>query len=107
LLRDLQAGDPDLQWELEVPPYTPVPMETRPDAKIVAVARQAVEATLGRVAVGGVAYGTDASPLSAVGVPCVVLGPGDIAQAHSSEEYVDLAQVAQAAEIFETIMCSY
>ena len=107
LLRGLQANDPDLQWELEVPPYTPVPMETRPDAKIVEVARQAVEATLGRVAVGGVAYGTDASPLSAVGVPCVVLGPGDIAQAHSIEEFVDLAQVAQAAEIFATVMLSY
>jgi len=104
LLRELQAEDPTLEWQVDVGAYAPVPMETSPDAKIVEVARRTVEAALGRAVIGGVPYGTDASPLSAAGVPCVVLGPGDVTYAHSIDEHVDLVQVAQAAEIFATMM---
>ena len=47
----------------------------------------------------GVAYGTDASTVQAAGVPAVVFGPGDIAQAHTKDEWVELAEVEKAAEI--------
>ena len=46
-----------------------------------------------------VPYGTDASTIALAGVPAVVFGPGDIAQAHTKDEWVELAQVEQAAEI--------
>jgi acetylornithine deacetylase len=48
----------------------------------------------------GVPYGTDAGPLGASGLPCVVFGPGDIAQAHTKDEWVDLDQVHRAAEAY-------
>jgi acetylornithine deacetylase len=48
----------------------------------------------------GVPYGTDAGLLGAAGVPCVVFGPGDIAQAHTTDEWIDLTQVRQAAEAY-------
>ena len=48
----------------------------------------------------GVPFGTDAGPLSATGLSCVVFGPGDIAQAHTKDEWVDLEQVALAAEAY-------
>jgi acetylornithine deacetylase len=48
----------------------------------------------------GVPFGTDAGPLSAHGTPCVVFGPGDIAQAHTKDEWVDLEQVPLAAEAY-------
>ena len=48
----------------------------------------------------GVPYGTDAGPLGQVGVPCVVFGPGDIAQAHTEDEWVDLDEVRAAEELF-------
>ena len=49
----------------------------------------------------GVPFGTDAGPLSEVGLPCVVLGPGDIAQAHTKDEWVELEQVrAGGADVF-------
>ena len=48
----------------------------------------------------GVPFGTDAGPLSATGTPCVVFGPGDIAQAHTKDEWIDLNQVLQAAEAY-------
>ena len=46
---------------------------------------------------GAVPFGTDAGPLGASGVPCVVFGPGDIAQAHTKDEWIELDQVDQAA----------
>ncbi|MCL4371484.1 MAG: M20/M25/M40 family metallo-hydrolase [Chloroflexi bacterium] len=54
---------------------------------------------MGRAEPAGAPFGTDASEL-APAIPCVVLGPGDIAQAHTSEEWVELEQVAQAAEVY-------
>jgi acetylornithine deacetylase len=48
----------------------------------------------------GVAYATDAAFLSAAGVPSVVFGPGSIEQAHTDHEWIDLDQLAHAAEIY-------
>ena len=53
----------------------------------------------------GAPYGTDAGPLGSAGLPCVVFGPGDIAQAHTCDEWVDLDQVRQAAEAYYQIAC--
>ena len=44
-------------------------------------------------------YGTNASVYTAAGVPSVVFGPGSIAQAHTADEWIDLADVGLAAEI--------
>lgn len=44
-------------------------------------------------------YGTDASELQAI-APCVVLGPGDIAEAHTPAEKVRLADLAAAVPLF-------
>ena len=49
--------------------------------------------------VGPVPYGTDASTIAEAGIPAVVFGPGDIAQAHTCDEWVDLAEVETASEI--------
>jgi acetylornithine deacetylase len=59
----------------------------------------AIDAVVGRHEVTAVPYGTDASPLAAAGVPAVVFGPGDIAQAHTCDEWVDLDEVERASEI--------
>jgi len=47
-------------------------------------------------------YGTDASELQAL-APCVVLGPGDIAQAHTPTESVRLAALVEAVPMFMRI----
>ncbi len=59
----------------------------------------AINAVVGQHQVEAVPYGTDAAPLAAGGIPSVVFGPGDIAQAHTADEWVELTQVEQAAEI--------
>ncbi len=45
-----------------------------------------------------VPFGTDAVALQAL-APCVVLGPGDIALAHTPEERVPLADLAAAVPL--------
>lgn len=53
----------------------------------------------GRRRTRGVHYFCDAAPLAAAGIPAIVFGPGDIAQAHTSEEWIELEQLDAAREI--------
>lgn len=55
----------------------------------------------------GVPFGTDAAPFDAAGVPTVVFGPGDIAQAHTANEWIELQQVEQAADILRQFCLEY
>lgn len=52
----------------------------------------------------GVNYGCHASDFGEAHIPAVVIGPGDIAQAHAVDEYVSLDSVTTAAEIYLRIM---
>lgn len=47
-----------------------------------------------------VPYGTDAGVIAEAGIPSVVFGPGDIACAHTRDEWVALSEVAEAEEIY-------
>ena len=44
----------------------------------------------------GVDYFCDAAVLADGGIPSVVFGPGDIAQAHTADEWISLRQLEQA-----------
>ncbi len=48
----------------------------------------------------GVPYGTHASRVALAGVPAIVFGPGDIAQAHTKDEWIELSQVEAAVECY-------
>ena len=54
----------------------------------------------------GVGYGTDASSFSRAGIPAVVLGPGDIAQGHTANEWIDLSQLNAGADVYLNLMLS-
>jgi acetylornithine deacetylase/succinyl-diaminopimelate desuccinylase-like protein len=47
----------------------------------------------------GVQYFCDAAVLSAAGIPSVVFGPGDIAQAHTADEWISLVELERAREL--------
>jgi acetylornithine deacetylase len=51
-------------------------------------------------------YGTNASVFAAAGVPSIVFGPGSIAQAHTADEWIELAQVDSAADILASLVAS-
>jgi acetylornithine deacetylase len=61
---------------------------------------ESVRAVTGRGEKIGVHFGTHASRTAAAGVPSIVFGPGSIAQAHTKDEWIEIAQLAQAADIF-------
>jgi acetylornithine deacetylase/succinyl-diaminopimelate desuccinylase family protein len=67
--------------------------------KLIALLGEAINQVRGSHRVHAVPYGTDASTLADAGIPSVVFGPGDIAKAHTVDEWVPLDEVEQAAEI--------
>jgi len=73
------------------------PMETRIDLPLV---RELMRAA-GQRKPSGVDYFCDAAVLSAGGIPSVVFGPGEIAQAHTADEWVEVRQVEAAADLLE------
>jgi acetylornithine deacetylase len=58
----------------------------------------AVREVQGTANKSGVPFGTNATAFGAL-FPTVVFGPGSIAQAHTADEWVELAQVERASEI--------
>jgi acetylornithine deacetylase/succinyl-diaminopimelate desuccinylase-like protein len=52
----------------------------------------------------GVPYCTDASKLSAAGMPTIVAGPGSIDQAHTADEWMDLAELEHGAAFYFNLM---
>lgn len=100
LLAELRAREPDLDVEMEPPHLEDHPLETSAEERIVRVVSKISEEVRGHCRVMGVPYGSDASKLARAGIPSIILGPGSIDQAHAAEEYVELAQVAHAAEIY-------
>ncbi len=53
-----------------------------------------------------VAYGTEAGLFSRAGIPSIVCGPGDIAQAHKANEFVALDQLAQCERFLDKFIHS-
>jgi acetylornithine deacetylase/succinyl-diaminopimelate desuccinylase-like protein len=51
-------------------------------------------------------YGTNASVYAAAGVPCVVFGPGSIAQAHTVDEWIAVDQVEAAVATLTAFVTS-
>ena len=64
-------------------------LDTAPDDAVVRAASSALAACGRDARVEGAPYGTDASKIARrARVPAIVLGPGDIAQAHTDDEWI-------------------
>ncbi|MGA3245966.1 MAG: M20 family metallopeptidase [Bacteroidota bacterium] len=98
LLKDL----PD--WELKEPHLSVAGMEVSEHAPALEALAGSIKAVQGDVTVEGAQYATDAGIYNAVGIPTVVFGPGDIAQAHTESEFIDLHQLDQAVAIIERLL---
>ncbi len=56
------------------------------------------------VAIESAPYATDAGIYHTAGIPTVVFGPGDIAQAHTAAEFLDLSQLETAVAIMKRML---
>lgn len=90
-------------WETEVILLDP-PLAPRSPSPLADLCEQAVREVRGTAQRGMVTYSTDASNLAETGLEAVVLGPGDIAQAHSAEEWVAVEQVEQVEEVYYRVL---
>lgn len=72
-----------------------LPMETNPKLPLV---RQFLR-SVGQAQPAGVHYFCDASILSHAGLPSVVFGPGDIAQAHTADEWISLSSLERGKNL--------
>ncbi|MFL4472505.1 acetylornithine deacetylase [Paeniglutamicibacter sp. MACA_103] len=98
---DLQLQNAVARVEFTVLAQTPG-LDTPEDAGIVALA-----AELGGTASPDKAtYGTEAGLFFNAGIPTVVCGPGDIAQAHAPDEFIELDQIAQCEAFIENLIAS-
>ena len=55
--------------------------------------------SVGQTQPAGVDYFCDAAVLAAGGIPSVVFGPGDIAQAHTADEWISLAELERGKNL--------
>lgn len=51
-----------------------------------------------------VTYGTDGGPFCAAGIETVICGPGDIAQAHGPDEFVEIAQLEACQDFLASML---
>ncbi len=94
VLAELAALAPEARYELR---FEGAPLAAHPDAA-------AVAEKLALPRAGAVDFWTEAAILASSGVPSIVLGPGDIAQAHAADEWVALADLEAAARAYLSIL---
>ena len=72
-----------------------LPLETNGKLPLV----RAFLRSVGQKKSAGVDYFCDASVLAAAGIPGVVFGPGDIAQAHTADEWISLSELERGKNL--------
>ncbi len=95
----MQAVDPACGVRFSVAARIPA-LAPNPDAGVEARLLD----LLGQDAALAVAYGSEAGIYQRAGVPSVILGPGDIAQAHQPEEFVERAQLEACLGVLRRVV---
>lgn len=93
--RGLAATMLDTKHEEPAPP-----LETNPRLPLVAQFLRCA----GQKKPAGVDFFTDAGVLAAAGIPSVVFGPGDIAQAHTTDEWVAVTQLERGTRLLSRFL---
>jgi acetylornithine deacetylase len=88
-----------LQWEVE-PLFASIPPAETPAASAIVKTAE----TLTGHAAEAVSFGTEAPFLNQLGMQTVVLGPGNIAQAHQPDEYLEAARIPPTLELLRALI---
>ena len=100
VLDQVASAEPTLRASLEMTldrPGTEVPG----DSRLVEGLLEAGEAVGVERKVEGMTAWVDAAFLNEAGIPAVCYGPGDIAQAHSADEWIEVRQIGVCADVLE------
>lgn len=86
----------DIEWIFEEPLLLDEAFEISNSEDLV---REAC-AIAGADKAGVVAYGCDAGKIAERGVPCIIWGPGDIANAHTKDESIGVEELKEATDCY-------
>ena len=101
VLNVVRANEPSLRASLEVTLARPG-TEVANESKLVRGLLAACEAHGVGPAVRGMTAWVDAAFLNEAGVPAVCFGPGSMAQAHTADEWIEVAEIARCADVLES-----
>ena len=107
LLRSYQASHAEVEVVMEPRALVDRPLETSLECALVSCTVRILKAMGLDSQPYGVPFGSDASKLSAVGIPSIILGPGSIAQAHTIDEFVEIEQVEKAFIAYRDLMMGF
>jgi succinyl-diaminopimelate desuccinylase len=101
LIEDIRSDHPEVVIDLEIREWTDA-AEAEPDSAIAEAVRVAVRAVRDEsppdVGFPGI---TDARYyLNDAGIPSVILGPGSLTVAHTADEWIDVAEMVDAARVY-------
>lgn len=103
VLDRLTTGDPAFRYELHdveiAPPFAPESPATFAEQVAQRLSSGGIPS-----AVIGAPYTTNANHYAPAGLPCVVLGPGDIASAHTVDESISLEQLEAGVRGYRALM---
>ncbi len=101
LINQIQAHAETLKEEMrKIHAQSDITFETLANAAPLATAEEAPISYLGAALarnnlLGRVSFATDAGWLHQAGIPCVVVGPGDIEVAHKPNEFIEISQIEE------------
>jgi acetylornithine deacetylase len=93
VIQEEAQKDPDFQCEVDANRQD-TGFETSPDSPLIKMLEQATGLESGTVA-----FGTEAAQMMTLGSESVVIGPGDIREAHRTGEFVPVHELERCAEI--------
>jgi acetylornithine deacetylase len=103
LLDRLTTADPALQVT-QTPIFSCPPLTPAADQSFTAV----VQRVLGEMGLptepAGCPFATDGGEMATADIPVVIIGPGDIAQAHTKDEWIALDQLHRGVELYGRLM---
>ena len=94
-IQEETQADPDFKCEVDASRADSV-FETAPDSPLIKLLERATGNDSGTVA-----FGTEAAQMMALGAESVVIGPGDIREAHRTGEFVPVDELERCAEVLK------
>ena len=80
------------------------PMETDAKHSLVAALLDATNKASGLREIESVRYATDASAFGQCNIPTLVFGPGNIAQPHTANEFIEINRLTKGLAVYNTFL---
>jgi acetylornithine deacetylase/succinyl-diaminopimelate desuccinylase family protein len=101
----LREHPPEIEWGIAGVSFPP--SEVPSSHPLVTTLSAAFEAVAGEPRLAGFEAVSDLAWLAEAGIPAVLYGPGDFAQAHSSAEYVAVDDLVEVATVVALAICDW